>query len=221
MGASLKSMFNISFQHNHPATGMPSSAKPPSLAPCHEPSNEEKQCDQEGTHAASPTEKPSKVSFLSLPTEIHLEISSHLIYPDALSLKHASRYFYNIINTGIELKIDWLISRRKLHLECPNNKGCDLGSDLRFCRGSVALLMKRRREHIECDSRPGIGCIIYGTPTCSHREKRQNRWKTGLQTKFTVELWWILLALLSVFIARGWVLVSASRWDRSDEERQY
>lgn len=143
MGASLKSMFDISFQHNHPATGMPSSAKPPSLAPCHEPSNE-KQCDQEGTHTASPTEKPSKVSFLSLPTEIHLEISSHLIYPDALSLKHANRYFYNIINTGIELKIDWLISRRKLHLECPNNKGCDLGSDLRFCRGSVAYVFCSR-----------------------------------------------------------------------------
>lgn len=82
-----------------------------------------------------------KASLLSLPPEIHLEIANRLIYPDALSLKHTSRHFYSLVDTGIELKIDWLVSRRKLHLECPNDKGCDLGSDLRFCRGSVAYVL--------------------------------------------------------------------------------
>ena len=64
-------------------------------------------------------------------------IAKYLIYPDALSLKHTNRHFYSIVDTGIELKIDWLMERRRLHLECPNDRRCDLGSDLRFCRGSV------------------------------------------------------------------------------------
>lgn len=76
-------------------------------------------------------------SLESLPPEIHLLISQHLTYPDALSLKHASRYFYCLVDTGLKLKVDWLIERRSLHLECPNDRRCDLGSDLKFCRGSV------------------------------------------------------------------------------------
>lgn len=83
----------------------------------------------------------NRASILSLPPEIHLEIANRLIYPDALSLKHTSRHFHSLVDTGVELKIDWLFSRRKLHLECPNDKGCDLGSDLRFCRGSVAYVL--------------------------------------------------------------------------------
>lgn len=83
-------------------------------------------------------EKEPRVNHLSLlPTEIHLAISQLLIYPDALSLKHSNRHFYNIVDTSILLKVEWLIERRSLHLECPNDRRCDLGSDLRFCRGSV------------------------------------------------------------------------------------
>lgn len=78
-----------------------------------------------------------EVSLSSLPPELHLLVASYLIYPDALSLKHTNRHFYNLVDTGIKLKIDWLVERRRLHLECPNNTKCDLGSDLRFCRGSV------------------------------------------------------------------------------------
>ena len=74
---------------------------------------------------------------MSLPPELHLQIARQLVYPDALSLKHASRYFYHSVDTGIKLKVDWLVSRRRLHLDCPNDTRCDLGSDLRFCRGSV------------------------------------------------------------------------------------
>lgn len=95
------------------------------------------------------TSKPDilKAGLLSLPPEIHLEISRRLIYPDALSLKQTNRHFYSLVDTGVELKIDWLVSRRKLHLECPNDKGCDLGSDLRFCRGSVAYVFSRFNVH--------------------------------------------------------------------------
>lgn len=76
-------------------------------------------------------------SLATLPPEIHHLIAQQLIYPDALSLKHTCRYFYSLVNTGVRLKVEWLVQRRMLHLECPNDKRCDLGSDLKFCRGSV------------------------------------------------------------------------------------
>lgn len=81
--------------------------------------------------------REAALSLLDLPPEIHVLISQQLIYPDALSLKHTNRFFYHVVNTGIELKIEWLLERRRLHLECPNTQRCELGSDLRFCRGSV------------------------------------------------------------------------------------
>ncbi|KAK7227359.1 hypothetical protein V2G26_015362 [Clonostachys chloroleuca] len=154
--------------------------------------------------AGSGASQSGAVEFMSLPTEIHFAISKHLIYPDALSLKHTSRHFYGLVNTGVNLKVEWLIERRSLHLECPNDKRCDLGSDLRFCRGSVPLLMKRRREHMECDSRPGLGCLVFGTKTCVHRQ-RNPRWRRWLTTKFTIELWWVLLALVPLAFAWAWL----------------
>ncbi|KAK0726386.1 hypothetical protein B0T21DRAFT_293511 [Apiosordaria backusii] len=132
-------------------------------------------------HDSRVHDAPPKREFANLPPEIHLLITQNLIYPDALSLKHTSRYFYRLVDTGVELKVDWLMERRKLHLECPNNQRCDLGSDLRFCRGSVKLLMQRRREHIECESRPGLGCLIYGTQTCPHARKLKTRFKRWLR----------------------------------------
>ncbi|PHH86844.1 hypothetical protein CDD83_9681 [Cordyceps sp. RAO-2017] len=152
----------------------------------------------------------TRPSLASLPPEIHLAIAHYLIYPDALSLKHSNRYFYCIVDTGIELKIDWLVERRRLHLECPNDRRCDLGSDLRFCRGSVPLLMQRRREHAECESRPGLGCLVHGTRTCAHRPTEARRWRPSLQTKLTIELRWLLLALVPLLC--GWLwMTHASR----------
>lgn len=83
-----------------------------------------------------PRRRP-RPTFATLPSEIHLLIAHHLIYPDALSLKHTSRHFYLLVDTGVRLKVEWLMERRLLHLECPSDQRCDLGSDLRFCRGSV------------------------------------------------------------------------------------
>ncbi|KAF4472834.1 F-box domain-containing [Fusarium albosuccineum] len=80
----------------------------------------------------------SRLTLMALPTEIHLAISKLLIYPDALSLKHTNAHFYSLVDTGIRLKVEWLVERRSLHLECPNDRRCDLGSDLRFCRGTYS-----------------------------------------------------------------------------------
>jgi hypothetical protein len=76
-------------------------------------------------------------TLMTLPPELHLLIAQYLIYPDALSLKHTNRHFYQLVDTGVRLKVEWLMERRLLHLECPSDSRCDLGSDLRFCRGSV------------------------------------------------------------------------------------
>lgn len=77
------------------------------------------------------------IAFSDLPPEIHLAISRQLTYPDALSLKHTCRYFYQLVDTGVKLKVAWLVERHTLHLECPNDRCCDLRSDGKFCRGSV------------------------------------------------------------------------------------
>ncbi|GAB0133447.1 hypothetical protein EsDP_00001854 [Epichloe bromicola] len=92
----------------------------------------------DGGDAANRPKCATGANILTLPAELQLEISNLLVYPDALSLKHTNRTFYGLVDTGVVLKIDWLVSRRKLHLECPNDRGCDLKSDLEFCRGSVA-----------------------------------------------------------------------------------
>ena len=79
---------------------------------------------------------PRPTTLTDLPPELHLAISQHLTYPDALSLKHTSRHFFPLVDTGVKLKVAWLVERHRLHLECPNHC-CDLRSDLQFCRGSV------------------------------------------------------------------------------------
>lgn len=115
-------------------------------------------------------------SLMDLPDEIHLLITSNLIYPDALSLKHSSRHFYNIVNTGVNLKIEWLIARRQLHLECPHDGPCILNTDRDFCRGSIRLLMLRRRQHVECQTMEGgRGCLVFGTKICEYRQTRSIR----------------------------------------------
>ncbi|CCD53253.1 hypothetical protein BofuT4_P122720.1 [Botrytis cinerea T4] len=145
-----------------------------------------------------------KLSLLDLPQEIQLLITSHLIYPDALSLKHTNRYFYSFVYTGLHLKIEWLIQRRRLHLDCPSDSKCELGSDVRFCRGSVALLMKRRREHQECDTKPGgRGCLVLGRNICIDK-KESNHFKVVWRYfKSGVPLWLVVVtvALLAIVIA--------------------
>lgn len=90
-----------------------------------------------GCHSTEASKQRPQANLMQLPTEIHLLISKELTYPDALSLKHTSRYFYNLVDTGVRLKVAWLMERRMLHLDCPNDRKCNLRTDLEFCRGSV------------------------------------------------------------------------------------
>src|SRR5688572_21912034 len=57
------------------------------------------------------------VSLMTLPTELHIIISKHLAYPDALAFKHTNRHFYSFVDTGIKLKVAWLVHRRQLRSE--------------------------------------------------------------------------------------------------------
>lgn len=144
-----------------------------------------------------------QTSLMELPTEIHLLISKELTYPDALSLKYTSRYFYDLVDTGVRLKVAWLMERRMLHLDCPNDRKCNLRTDLEFCRGSVTLLIQRRREHIECESRPGLGCLVYDTPKCAYRRDWRTVWRRWMRRQITVEIWWVLLAVVPLIL--GWL----------------
>ncbi|KAK0715279.1 hypothetical protein B0H67DRAFT_553841 [Lasiosphaeris hirsuta] len=185
-------------EEDNPKKPTTTTTAPP--APAQHPDRDaDSDSDSDSDSAWSPPR--SKPTFLTLPAEIHVLISQHLIYPDALSLKHTSAYFYNLVDTGVKLKIDWLVERRRLHLECPNNQRCDLGSDLRFCRGSVRLLMQRRREHIECESRPGLGCLIYGTSTCAQSRQLKTRVRRWLRMRFTIEAWGLLVALVPLVLS--------------------
>ncbi|KAI1358077.1 hypothetical protein F5Y08DRAFT_127694 [Xylaria arbuscula] len=155
----------------------------------------------------------SPASMDSLPTELHILIAKHLTYPDALSLKHTSRHFFYLVDTGVRLKVAWLMERKSLHLECPNDRRCDLRSDLNFCRGSVKLLMQRRREHLECESRPGLGCLVLGTTACAHRRSLPQRCLRRLRSHLTADLYWFFLVLLPVCLGCMWVTELAT-WRR-------
>lgn len=83
----------------------------------------------------------SRATLMGLPQEIHALISKELIYPDALSLKHTNRHFYGLVDTGVKLKVAWLVERRMLHLDCPNDRRCVLNTDSEFCRGRVTYVI--------------------------------------------------------------------------------
>lgn len=68
--------------------------------------------------------------------------------------------------------------------------------------------MQRRREHLECESRPGLGCLVFGTEICTHRKKLRGRYTRWLRAHFTIELWWILLALVPVLFGMFWMALS-------------
>ncbi|GFF23574.1 F-box domain protein [Aspergillus udagawae] len=103
-------------------------------------------------------------SLMALPTELHLQISSYLPYPDALALKHTCRHFYYLVYTGVHLKVDWLVERFERKLECPMEK-CSFRTDESFCNWRIRRIMERRRRHLECPRRRG-GCFVIEGRTC-------------------------------------------------------
>ncbi|KAH7312431.1 hypothetical protein B0I35DRAFT_411152 [Stachybotrys elegans] len=152
-------------------------------------------------HPSLAVDSQAKTGLMSLPPELHVAISQHLIYPDALALKLTNRHFYSLVFTGIPLKVAWLVERRSLQLQCPNDRRCDLRSDMKFCKGTVSLMIRRRRQHLECESRPGLGCLIHGTAACPIRRKtRAYRWSNWLQKQPKVELWWVVLSLIPLLL---------------------
>ncbi|KAJ5162693.1 uncharacterized protein N7500_004523 [Penicillium coprophilum] len=114
-----------------------------------------------------PSQSPSSsqsINLMDLPSELHIQISTYLSYPDALALKHSSRHFYSIVYTGVRLKVDWFIERFENKLECPMEK-CSFKTDESFCNGRVRAIMERRRWHIEC-RRARNGCRLVHGHTC-------------------------------------------------------
>lgn len=65
--------------------------------------------------------------------------------------------------------------------------------------------MQRRREHIECESRPGLGCLIYGTSTCPHARKLRTRVKKWMRALPVDQVRWALLVASLVPLIVGWV----------------
>lgn len=108
--------------------------------------------------------RTSGITFMTLPTEIHLLISTYLPYPDALALKHTSRHFYSLVYTGVHLKVDWLVARFERKLECPMEQ-CSFRTDESFCNWRIRRIMRRRRRHMECLRKKG-GCLVVEGRTC-------------------------------------------------------
>ncbi|KGO38967.1 hypothetical protein PEX1_007400 [Penicillium expansum] len=106
----------------------------------------------------------TSTNLMTLPSELHIQISTYLSYPDALALKHSSRHFYSMVFTGVRLKVDWLIERFEHKLECPMEK-CSFSTDESFCNGQVCGIMERRRWHLECRRVRG-GCLLVNGQTC-------------------------------------------------------
>ena len=172
------------------------------------------------THAGSPQSHRSP-TLSTLPTELHLAISSLLLYPDALSLKHTCRHFYHLVDTGVRLKVEWLVERAELRLPCPSEWQCVLRSDEAFCSKIVRDMMERRRRHDEC-GQEGRGCVV-GAPGGCRRDRRRRSWIAwGMRAKprKPLAMKWDLVAVVAAVIVGllGWLLTFGLRWGESGGE---
>ncbi|KAL4876279.1 hypothetical protein BJY04DRAFT_223216 [Aspergillus karnatakaensis] len=116
------------------------------------------------TPSTPPQPAPTHFRLMALPTELHLQITPYLTYPDALALKHTCRHFYTLTYTGVHLKVDWLVERFERKLECPMEK-CSFRTDEAFCNWRIRRIMERRRRHLECPRRKH-GCLVIEGRTC-------------------------------------------------------
>ena len=158
---------------------------------------------------------PTGPSLPSLPPEIQLGISQHLSYPDALSLKHTSRQFYNLVNTGVRLKVAWLIDRSRSGLECASQgKGLIMKTDETFCAsGHVRRIMEGRRRHEECRERTWC-VVLMCSESCGYGGRRRDaglrwRWESWMRMfrKGRGSSTWVvvmMLAVMLVWLGRLW-----------------
>ncbi|KAK0391432.1 hypothetical protein NLU13_0933 [Sarocladium strictum] len=169
-------------------------------------------------HSLSNSRPRQSASLMVLPTELHIAISKYLSYPDALALKHTNRHFYGFVDTGIKVKVAWLVHRRRLLLPCPSHEAsCDLRSDSGFCSGNVSRLIRQRREHLECESRRDLGCIVFETAICTRRPSSWQRWRHKLRTKVVLELWLLSLVVVPLVCAWAWIMELVGSAGRSTE----
>lgn len=154
--------------------------------------------------------------LLSLPPELLLLVIPHLVYPDALSLKHSSPHLYDLIDTSVRLKVAWLIARKSRGLDCPVGS-CVLKTDAAFCAsggGEVRRIMERRRRHEEC--RKGRGCEVVEGRRCpagsksrkSGLERLHNgwmRWKNQLNSGGNALVVSLTLGFVMMAVAQFWM----------------
>jgi len=161
--------------------------------------------------AIRPTANPIP-SLLILPVELQLQISTALPYPDALSLKHTCRHFYRLVDTGIRLKVTWLLERKTSKLDIPKRK-CILKTDEAFCSSrEIRGFMEKRRRHQECK---GGACAVVEGKSCGGRRvgmgRRLQEWKlavrgilSGMDGDYsTIRLFWLVglsLAFLGLWL---------------------
>lgn len=142
-------------------------------------------------------EPEPKPTFLTLPAEIHALISSHLPYPDLLSLTLTHPFFasHPLIRTSKSLRVDWLLSRAIQHLPLPMQSRCRWSSDQEFVGNpEITTILRKRRNHIECAEvfakghSAGVCFVVEGQP-CPHLAEGIHRFQSRWRTKFAGSTW--------------------------------
>lgn|SRR5687767_9850079 len=84
---------------------------------------------------------------------------------------------------------------------------------LTFVRGPRRKLIRERRKHIECESRPDLGCLVLGTVFCTRRPNRWQRWRHKLKSKVVIEAWLLSLVVVPLVCSWMWIveLIGSSR----------
>ena len=57
---------------------------------------------------------------------------------------------------------------------------------------------------MECESRPGLGCLVFGTPVCAKRHLLANRLRRWMRVRLSLEMRWVLLAALPLVLCWLW-----------------
>lgn len=120
--------------------------------------------------------------LLSLPPELLDLINITTSLPRRPPLKHTSLHLYPLIDTSVQLKVSWLVSRHGRGLERPR-RNCILKTDAAICAsggGEVRMIMERRRSHWECDR--AKGCEVVEGAKCQSGGGRGKRSGTTI--------WW-------------------------------
>ncbi|EEH44556.1 uncharacterized protein PADG_00845 [Paracoccidioides brasiliensis Pb18] len=152
----------------------------------------------------------SSSPFMDLPTELHAQITSYLSYPDALALKHTNTYFYALVQTGLVLKVNWILERCRLKLRVPFST-CEFRTDQTFCNREIREIMQTRRRHQEC--KPGTGgCLVVEGSSCGGRTPfwllRKSKLFLWMWRGITLDYLALILGLFVCIIAISFVPAS-------------